>query len=206
MGAGSTLTAVNTTAALVTLKPRIAFSIGPAGSLTEKTSPGIIYRINESVAWQRGSFNDSGFALASTARAALPVPFSHPWLDSLPATILAGGEVFVASESGRDQVQAVSRSELVDMNTAGLVAACAARKTPLVVVRIVSDRANPSASEDFSAFTTRYEGALARSLVACIRELPLDPLNLDQHANLSKWLAEPTEQNEPSEKEPAASE
>jgi nucleoside phosphorylase len=69
---------------------------------------------------------------------------------------LAAGEEFVASEQERGKIRVLTDAEAVDMNTFGLALVCADQNVPLFVWRIISDRANETAADDFRSFVSTW--------------------------------------------------
>ena len=109
------------------------------------------------------------------------------WL-KVPEMAVASGEVFIASASYRAELHAATRAEAVDMNLFGLVTACANHQVPLVCWRIVSDRADETASEDFRAFAERYDGTGGRVLAEFIKALPANPNAPESYDKLRELL------------------
>lgn len=174
MGSGCVETAVTTEALLARYRCDWVFSIGPAGALTEATPTGSWVAVNECViAGKMGGNGSSGSPFKLTAP---PENWTLPaLLQKLPTQRLVAGETFIQNNSARESLAANSQAQLVDMNTHGLAAACLNHKVPLLVWRIVSDRADDQASQTFQAFTKTYQGEGGKALAELIRQLPSSP-------------------------------
>jgi nucleoside phosphorylase len=174
MGSGCVETAVTTEALLARYRCDWMFSIGPAGALTEAPATGSWVAVDECViAGKTGGNGSSGSPFKLTAP---PESWTLPaLLQKLPTQRLVAGETFIQSNSARESLAANSQAQLVDMNTHGLAAACLNHKVPLLVWRIVSDRADDQASQTFQAFTKTYQGEGGKALAELIRQLPASP-------------------------------
>ncbi len=176
MGSGCVETAASAQALLARTRCDIALSVGPAGALTADAEPGAWYRVNRIVAWQRGTSGTEGSRLSNGSEWSLPgspLVADDARLFSLAKQMsLASGEAFLASGEARAAVRALSGASLVDMNSFGLAVVCADHGIPLYIWRIVSDRADESASEAFRHFSETYAGEGGRALAAWIASLP----------------------------------
>ena len=101
---------------------------------------------------------------------------------------VASGEVFVASGSYRQQLREQTHADAVDMNLFGLLTVCADHHVLLLNWRIVSDRADDSAGEDFRKFTQTYDGAGGKAVAELIRHLPPNPNSPESYPELQKLL------------------
>lgn len=180
MGSGCVETAASAQALLTKFRCDWAFSFGPAGALADNLETGRWYRVDRVIAWQRGTANATGFQLAESAR------WHLPWhklsstnlakaLTNLTSITLAAGEEFVASEQERGKIRVLTDAEAVDMNTFGLALVCADQNVPLFVWRIISDRANETAADDFRSFVSNYDGEGGRAMTELLRFLPPNP-------------------------------
>ncbi len=178
MGSGAVETAVSAEALLARFWCDRAFSLGPVGAIGESLKVGQWVEVKEVVTYQKGAWSSSGFALGQRSRIAVDdkatVGLELPELwQKLAAVSIASGEIFIASDGYRAELSSVARAEAVDMNLYGLLTACANHQVPLVSWRVVSDRADDRASEDFQKFVAAYDGAggkaLARSFASCPR-------------------------------------
>ena len=95
------------------------------------------------------------------------------------------------STSQRARLASETGAQCVDMNLFGLASACAEHRVPLVCWRIVSDRADDRAGEDFKAFTTQYDGAGGRLLAGTIRKLPPNPNSAASYPALRELIEPP---------------
>jgi len=105
---------------------------------------------------------------------------------------VASGEVFVASQDYRSQLHETTGADAVDMNLFGLVSACNDNRLPLICWRVVSDRADDQASEDFRKFVGTYDGAGGKAVAKVIEALPDDPSSPVTYPNINRALSEPT--------------
>jgi nucleoside phosphorylase len=149
--------------------------------------------VKEVVAYQKGAWTSSGFALGEKARIDIDekagVGLERPALwQKLSTVTVASGEIFVASDSYRAELGAATRAEAVDMNLFGLVTVCASHQLPLVCWRIVSDRADKNASENFQKFIASYDGAGGKALAEVLRMLPANPNVLESYPKLRELL------------------
>lgn len=198
MGSGAVETALSAQALLTRVRCDRAFSIGPVGALTEESAPGSWRRVSEIVAYQHGSWLTSGFqrgkdaAMTLDANAIRDLTLPEAWKEAAPLRV-ASGEMFIASASQRTKLAAETGAQCVDMNLFGLARACADHRLPLVCWRIVSDRADDRAGEDFKAFTAQYDGSGGRWLAETIRKLPLNPNSATSYPALRELIAPPDE-------------
>jgi len=65
---------------------------------------------------------------------------------------LVSGDAFISSDDYRSKLAADFNADLVDMNSAAFTAVSESFKRPCLIVRVISDKADAQASEDFSAF------------------------------------------------------
>ncbi|MFZ4776005.1 MAG: hypothetical protein ACOYM3_11605 [Terrimicrobiaceae bacterium] len=193
MGVGNIETAMNTTRLLAKFPCDLIISTGPAGALSDDLQPGAWVRVSEVVGYQRGTFTDKGWILASTSILKMEIP-SHievafpAVLKALPHGKLASGDAFIAQDAERRRVQEISSAQVVDMNSFGLALACQQAKTSLLILKVVSDRADKNAGDDFKAFAKSYEGTggqLARTLIL---QLPPSPSSPDTYENIRSLL------------------
>ncbi len=178
MGSGCVNTAV-TVARVLALNPvdRI-ISTGPAGGIGDEAGIGSWWRIGEVAAWQQGRAGEGGrvFPSESALRTVAWMPDDWPegtW-KQMPATKLVSGEVFVASGEKRGELARGFGAELVEMNAFGLLAA-AEEGTPakVLILRVVSDKADEKASEDFAAFLKSYDGTGGKMVAELVKAMPV---------------------------------
>lgn len=101
---------------------------------------------------------------------------------------MASGEIFVASDRYRQEFHDKTKADAVDMNLFGLLAVCGDHHVALTNWRIVSDKANDSASEDFRKFVESYDGAGGKAVAELIRNLPPNPNSPQAYPELQKLL------------------
>jgi adenosylhomocysteine nucleosidase len=65
---------------------------------------------------------------------------------------LVSGDSFIASTAKRQWLRETFKADAVDMVSYGIAGVCEANGVPYVVIRVLSDNANESASSDFAAF------------------------------------------------------
>jgi hypothetical protein len=126
-----------------------------------------------------------------------------PELDRAPDVLrkasdisLASGEAFMSSHSARARLAALTNAAAVDMNSFGLILACLDHSLPLTIWRVISDRADESAAEDFRAFVSSYDGAGGAMLAEFITRLPPSPNSPSSYSEI-RSLIEKTEPTAP---------
>jgi len=194
MGSGAVETATSVQALLARVRCDAAFSVGPVGGLSDKLKAGSWSRVAEVVCYQKGSWTKTGFQLSPSSvvslrsnaldTVSLPEPFR-----ALGTIKVASGEVFIASDSYRTQLRESTGADAVDMNLFGLVTVCADYRLPLVCWRVVSDRADDNASENFRRFVAGYDGAGGKAVAQIIKTLPVNPNSPMAYPNLQKALS-----------------
>ncbi|MCO5043726.1 MAG: hypothetical protein M9935_00385 [Kiritimatiellae bacterium] len=177
MGSGCVETALSAQALLSRFRCDWALSIGPAGALSDNLELGCWHRVAQVFAYQRGNGASRPMdATWSADWARLP---SSAVIDSLlygaSDLSVASGEAFIATTSDRDRLRATTGAAAVDMNSFGLVEACADHAVPLFIWRVISDRADEHASVDFRTFATTYRGEGGAALAKWIAALPANP-------------------------------
>ena len=84
------------------------------------------------------------------------------------------------------------KAQIVDMNTFGVETAAAAWKVPCVHLRVVSDRANEAAREDFLAFGKTWDGRCGALAWQLLTSLKPDPTRPKTYEALRQLLQDPT--------------
>ncbi|MGI8966140.1 MAG: hypothetical protein ACR2H1_08665 [Limisphaerales bacterium] len=194
MGSGAVETAASAQALLARVKCDAAFSVGPVGALSDKLKIGSWHCVGEAVNYQKGSWTKSGFQLSPLSTTSLQTnsteKFKLPELfQKLDVIKVASGEIFIASDDYRSQLRETTGAEAVDMNLFGLTAVCADHYLPLTCWRVVSDKANDNASEDFRKFVGSYDGAGGKAVAELIANLPANPNSPTSYPNLNKALS-----------------
>ncbi len=194
MGSGAVETAASAQALLARVKCDAAFSIGPVGALSDKLKIDSWIRVGEVVNYQKGSWTKSGFQLSPSPMSSLLTnstdKFNLPELfQKLDAIKVASGEIFIASDDYRSQLRETTGADAVDMNLFGLIAVCADHRLPLTCWRVVSDKANDNASEDFRKFASSYNGAGGKAVAELIANLPANLNSPTSYPNLNKALS-----------------
>jgi adenosylhomocysteine nucleosidase len=177
MGSGCVNTAV-TVARVLALNPvdRI-ISTGPAGAIGDQAGIGTWHRIGEVAAWQQGRAGEGGRVFPSEAALRTVAWKPDDWPEGawkrMPATKLVSGEVFVASGEKRGELARGFGAELVEMNAFGLLAAAEGTPAKVLILRVVSDKADEKASGDFSAFLKSYDGAGGKMVAELVKAMPV---------------------------------
>ena len=70
---------------------------------------------------------------------------------------LVSGDSFIASTAKRKWLRETFDADAVDMVSAGIARVCEANGVPYVIIRVLSDNADESASADFAAFVQKYK-------------------------------------------------
>lgn len=195
MGSGCVETAASAQALLSRFRCDWAFSLGPAGALSERVETGRWYRVDRIVAWQRGATSALGISCSesSTWRTDwnLVAVSNYPVaLQSTATLAVASGELFVSSTTERERLRSQTQADAVDMNSFGLALVCADHGVPLWSWKIVSDRADDQASEAFRAFVAGYRGEGGKALADLIEALPPNPHNPSSYPAIEKMLRE----------------
>ncbi len=193
MGVGNVETAMNTTHLLAKFPCDIVISTGPAGTLKNDLQPGTWVCASEVIGYQRGTFADKGWILANTAfqKMVIPTYVQSVLLAStqeLTHAKLASGDAFISQDAERRRIQEISNAQVVDMNSFGLALACQRAKTPLLILKVVSDRADKHAGDDFKAFVKSYEGTGGRMTRDLILQLPPSPSSPDTYENIRSLM------------------
>jgi adenosylhomocysteine nucleosidase len=76
---------------------------------------------------------------------------------SLRSGKLVSGDSFIASSAKRKWLHETFKADAVDMVSAGIARVCEANGVPYVIIRVLSDNADESASADFAAFVQKYK-------------------------------------------------
>ncbi len=71
--------------------------------------------------------------------------------------ILVSGDSFIASSAKRKWLRETFDADAVDMVSVGIARVCEANGVPYVILRVLSDNADESASADFAAFVQKYK-------------------------------------------------
>ena len=191
MGSGAVETAASAQALLARFRCDWAFSIGPAGALSDIVQTGCWYRVDRVMAWQRGDI-DSAW---NTDWTRFPMTNLLSPLQTTSTISVASGEQFISTTGERDRLQAMTKADTVDMNSFGLALVCADHGLPLFSWKIISDRADENASETFRTFITTYSGEGGKALAEIIQALPANPNDPASYPAIEKMLREPLPDN-----------
>jgi adenosylhomocysteine/aminodeoxyfutalosine nucleosidase len=90
---------------------------------------------------------------------------------------LVSGDSFIASTAKRNWLRETYQADAVDMVSAGIAHVCEANGVPYIILRVLSDNADESASADFAAFVNAYQepvtAAVALGLIDRVVASPL---------------------------------
>ncbi len=192
MGSGTVETAASAQALLSRFRCDWAFSIGPAGALSDDMEAHQWHRAGQVTAWQTGNPDKTW----STDWACFPVKDLPPPLQTTSTIAIASGEQFIATAGERDRLQAMTQADAVDMNSFGLALVCADHGVPLFSWKIFSDRADENASETFRTFVCTYAGEGGKALADIIQALPANPNDPASYPAIRKLLLETPQQDD----------
>ncbi|MBU0677778.1 MAG: 5'-methylthioadenosine/S-adenosylhomocysteine nucleosidase [Verrucomicrobia bacterium] len=182
-GAGLEQSAVTCDAALMKFGAERVISFGVAGALTDDISQGDLFIVNAAAQHDRGSYTTAGYTPRSGASFGL---HKDEFLDAFEGHVaslavrenlqpnratLVSGNCFIADSTKRRQLADSFAADLVDMNTAGLLASCHALDIPLSVLRIVSDHAESGAPDVFRTFVEKRRDRIAAALSVAVEAL-----------------------------------
>lgn len=184
MGSGAVETAASAQALLARSRCDWAFSIGPAGALSEAITTGGWHRVSRVMAWQRGQADLTW----NTDWTRFPVANLPAPLQTTSTLSVASGEQFISMTGERDGLQAATQADAVDMNSFGLALVCADHGVPLFAWKIISDRADENASETFRNFIAAYSGEGGRALAEIIQALPANPNDPASYPTIQQLL------------------
>ena len=193
MGSGAVETAASAQALLARSRCDWAFSLGPAGALSDSNETGLWCRVTHVIAWQHGSSastDSSGSPSWDSDWSRLPVTNLPSPLETTSTISVASGEQFISTTGDRDRLQATTQADAVDMNSYGLSLVCADHGVPLFSWKIVSDHADENASETFRNFITSYSGEGGKALAKIIQALPANPNDPSSYPAIEKILRE----------------
>jgi adenosylhomocysteine nucleosidase len=193
MGSGSVETAVSVQGLLARFRCDLAISLGPVGSLNDEIKIGEWVRPHFVTAYQHGSQSSLGFQLAKNSVFTLFFPPSftsiipRSWRE-VKSVKIASGEIFVNSNKFRTVLANQSQADAVDMNLFGLQAVLQDHQIPHAAWRIVSDRADNTAGEDFRNFVQNYHGEGGLLVMELIKALPPNPNSPQSYDNIRKLI------------------
>ena len=199
MGSGAVETAASAQALLTRYRCDWAFSLGPAGALSDALGTSLWCRVDRVMAWQRGKTDLTW----NTEWTRLPFTNYPSPLQTTSTISVASGEQFISTTGERDRLQATTQADTVDMNSFGLALVCADHGVPLFAWKIISDYADENASETFRAFISSYSGEGGKALAEIIQALPVNPNDPASYPAINKLLREIQPENQfPNNSEP----
>ena len=197
MGAGVVESAISAQALLGRFRCDLAISLGPIGALSDELKIGQWCLITNVVAYQKGTQTRAAFQASEKSYYSLPFParLKEAGVENslkLKKISVASGEMFIASESFQKELQEKTQAQAVDMNLFGLLSAftsyASAQGLPHIALRVVSDEANDSATQDFKTFVASYKGEGGATVAQLITNLPSNPNSPDTYPTLRKML------------------
>jgi 5'-methylthioadenosine/S-adenosylhomocysteine nucleosidase len=177
-GSGQIPAAITTQAVLGRFKVDRLICIGPAGNLRDDWKVGDILIASDIVHYEAGSEKASGFIVKEPPRLrpdfvteceklrtlalgiAAGMPLTHTELKpesrepkaAVRQGRIASGDKFIATSAKRAWLRETFGADAVDMMSAAIARTCEANGVPYVIIRVLSDNADESASEDFARF------------------------------------------------------
>lgn len=203
MTSGCVNTALSAAQAIGDHRFDLAVSVGPAGSLggLEVDDWILVDRVE---AWQTGTFSGSTRFRKTDSIVTFETyedSIFEPLKACFPRVKLAGvasGEAFIASSQKRSELKSMTGMDAVDMNLFGLSVVLKKFSIPSIHLRIVSDRADANATNDFKAFVANYNGAGGRGIGEWLVSLPADETNPASYPPLEKLKESAPKQTEQS--------
>lgn len=194
MGSGCVNTATTVATVMALNAVDRVVSTGPAGGLTKEAELGRWLRVNEVIGWQNGKAGENGRISPGNKSLSILTYDRADWADgewqqAFPAKLVSG-EAFIASSEMRTRLATEYSASAVEMNAYGLLAAIQGRNVKLLILRIVSDRADENASEDFSTFLKNYDGKGGKMVAEIIQKLPVEQNEPAAHDALRELLKE----------------
>lgn len=194
MGAGCVETAVTAQAVLAKYRCDYAISVGPVGAIDGTRRIGDWAAVEKVTAYQRGTESKNGFRLAAKGDLSLKSADSIAKL-WIPKEIkeqrpmhAASGEIFSASNAFRSKLSQSTNADVIDMNLFGLLTVCQDHDVPVIAWRVVSDRADERALEDFNSFVKAYRGNGGTWALEWVKRLPKNPAHADSYEGLRSLL------------------
>lgn len=184
MGSGAVETAASAQALMSRFRCDWAFSLGPAGALSEVVQTGCWYRVDRVRAWQRGKTDLTW----NTDWSRLPVTNMPAILHTTSTISVASGEQFIDTTGERERLRALTQADIVDMNSFGLALVCSDHGVSLFSWKIISDHADEHAEETFRSFISTYSGEGGRALAEIIQALPANPNDPATYPNIERLL------------------
>jgi nucleoside phosphorylase len=74
------------------------------------------------------------------------------------------------------------------MNSFGLAMACEQTRTPLLILKVISDYADHNAGENFKEFVSSYDGQGGRMARELIQSLPPSPSSPESYDKIRKIM------------------
>jgi nucleoside phosphorylase len=191
MGSGCVVSAVSVATVLTKFPCDLVVSIGPCGALDPELAIGSWARVTKVVGWQ---LYDSGELEGAPERALfdlLAPPLScqavfQELVEPTAPVVAASGEMFIKSPATVETLVRDTSASVVEMNAVGLATACRSHQVPLVIWRVVSDRADETAPEDFRKFVQGYTGVGGQMLADWLKNLPSKADRVEDHPELKK--------------------
>jgi nucleoside phosphorylase len=192
MGSGCVATATTVSTVLALAPADRLISTGPAGALKADVETDSWLRVDEVIAWQKDKAGENG-TISAGETSTMSTGFDDAawpageWRKARGVRI-ASGEGFIASAAAGSEIAAATDTVAVEMNAFGLMGAVAGRPLKLLILRVVSDRADERASEDFAAFVKMDDGAGGRMVAEIVKALPVEANEPAAHEGLRELL------------------
>jgi nucleoside phosphorylase len=186
MTSGQAESAVSIATVLAKHRVDAVVTTGVVGALDDDFRIGQTVLIDKVFAWQAGSHHAG--AWTETPRSRPNLLLWTKFKSEVPSSGVASGDVFIADDAERMRLSSLSGMPLVDMNLVGIQIAATAHGLPVFHLRVVSDRADDRASEDFRKFASSYRGELGLRIAELIKALPADEQSPDSYPALKNLL------------------
>lgn len=214
LGSGLIESTLAAATALTRQPAGVIVTLGPVGALSDDLMPGDWVEVGAFVRYGSGTWTADGFRLnkenepiergvPATGAGAISKSMSQALLpkDARPGSRLgilaASGDAFVQSDSRRSELRQTTKAQVVEMNLAGIEVVARSFAISSLHWRVVSDRADQQALEDFSKFAKEYDGRGGKALGEAILRLPKDVRAATSYPALQRLLKSPGTQQAP---------
>lgn len=149
--------------------------------------------IKKVIGYQRGTFDGGSWQISPLATVLLASdkrvnPAAAGDWNIIAEIAVASGDAFIAQDLENSRIGEMTGAAAVDMNSFGLVSACANMKTPLLMWKVISDRADGRAGEDFRKFIAMYDGEGGRRIRQLLLALASTPNSPESYENIRKLM------------------
>lgn len=203
-GIGKVNAAMTATLLVSTFRPREVVFSGIAGGISESIHPGDIVIAERTAQHDYGDVTEKGFApqMVKDPKTGQRVPMFYPAderllamaqavagkasIDKIHTTegdrqpiirtgVVVTGDVFVASAAKKDELRKTFSADAVEMEGAAVAQVCQRLGVPCLIVRSISDLADPSANVDVRSFmrtACTNSATLVMDLVKALADRP----------------------------------